>query len=320
MTAAAEVDRDSEPPDAPVPASATSSFDGASFDGATFLSGAGSSAGKRGAAMPSEEQLLDVLYEVLAQGIPARSSLTQGEVETFLHQHARQTKPVAEMLAFFERHGLPTDASAYGSDRELVELASGLQKEHHSMMPGFGPMDAAPEPPTLPPGMMVAPQPLTPSVAPLTMRAPVVAAQDGDLTGRHTAAAAVVVPPPRSLRWLGIVAGALTIASVVTFALSYQRATSLEQRLDQARMQQRSTDAALTKLEQRAESLQGALKQSEQERHQQSSQFQTTLEEQAQRRATEELAIERVLGPRYLKLRQKFAGQAAATSSPPVHH
>ena len=316
MSAAAEVDRDSEPPDAPVPASATSSssFDDASFDGAMFVSGTGSSSGRRGSAMPSEEQLLDVLYEVLAQGIPARSTLTQAEVETFLHQHARQTKPVAEMLAFFERHGLPTDASAYGSDRELVELASGLQKEHHSMLAGFGPMDAAPEPPTVPPGVVVAPQPLTPSVAPLTMRAPLIPAQDGELTGRHTAA--VVVPAPRSLRWLGIVAAVLTIASVVTFALSYQRASSLEQRLDQARMQQRSTDAALTKLEQRAESLQGALKQSEQERHQQTWEFQTTLEEQAQRRATEELAIERVLGARYLKLRQKYAGQAATTNLP----
>lgn len=316
MSAAAEVDRDSDPPDAPIPASPTPLY--ASLDGAVFASETGSFASKRGAATPTEEQLLDVLYEVLAQGIPPRSSLTQAEVETFLHQHARQTKPVGEMLAFFERHGLPTDASAYGSDRELVELASGLQKERHSMMPGFGPMDSAPEPAGVAPGLAAAPQ-LSQSIIPLSVpltNAPI--ALDAEITGRH--AAQVAVPPPKSLRWLGVVAAVMTAGSVVTFALSYQRATSLEQRLDQARMQQRSTDAALTKLEQRAESLQGALKQSEQERHAQTTQFQTTLDEQAKRRATEELAIERVLGPRYLKLRQKYAGAGAssgATTSTP---
>ncbi|MDB4989971.1 MAG: hypothetical protein JWN04_5149, partial [Myxococcaceae bacterium] len=113
------------------------------------------------------------------------------------------------------------------------------------------------------------------------------------------------------LGWGVACAALLAVAAMVAFALNYRRASTLEQRLDQARMQQRSTDVALTKLEQRAETLQGALKQSEAEHLQQTTQLKSTLEEQAKRRATEEQAVERLLGPRYLKLRQKYSDQAA---------
>ena len=53
---------------------------------------------------PSESQLLDVLYEVLAQGVPPKSRLSVAEVERFLHEHARSRKSEAEMLEFFRKH------------------------------------------------------------------------------------------------------------------------------------------------------------------------------------------------------------------------
>jgi hypothetical protein len=313
MSAAAELDRDSDSPGTPFSASPPQVEARGSAREQNSAAPSSQAVGAKGAtarppAMPSEEQLLDVLYEMLAQGVPPRSTLTQEQVERFLHQHARETKPVTEMLAFFEAHGLPTDAGAYGADRELGELASGLQKERNSLQPGFGPVETAAEPAGLAQALPPASAPQFAPGAP-PARAFVVPVLENEPTGRRTQP---VAPPAKGSGWLGVLVAALVSAALVALGLNYQRATSLEQRLDQARMQQRSTDAALTKLEQRAESLQGALKQSEQERQQQTSQLQTTLEQQAKRRANEELAIERMLGLRYQRLRQKYTDQTVA--------
>jgi hypothetical protein len=315
MSAVAELDRKTEPAETAEPASSSGSAETSgitahgTFTGSTRRERAGSQ------PQPTEEQLLDVLYEVLVQGVPPRSTLTREEVETFLHQHARQTKPVSEMVAFFEQHDLPIDAGAYGADRELGELASGLQKERNSLLPGFGPVELAPEPAQLaqplPQTLPPAQQPAVALPLPTTAEAPL----EGEQTGRRPQPlAATHATGNRGLRWLAALAALIVVASLTAFALDSRRARLLEQRLDQARMQQRSTDAALTKLEQRAESLQGALKQSEAERREQTSRLQTTLEAEAQRRATEQLAVEKVLGPRYSKLRQKLTDQAASAA------
>jgi hypothetical protein len=247
-------------------------------------------------AMPSEDDLLDVLYEVLAQGIPPRSSLQREEVERFLHEHARERKPVAEMMRFFERHSLPTHASLYGADHALGELASGLQKERGSVAPGFLP--ANPE---------LAPPPVASPTDTGAMRA--LAHVPDEATGRHAAIAA---------RRNGMVAMALTVAVALVllggFIFSYERSSTLEQRLEHARMQQRSTDAALTKLEQRAEGLQGALRRSEEDRRAITTRFDAILTEERAKRATEGMALEKLLGPRYRSLREKLTSEAVSAS------
>lgn len=325
MSAAVELDRDTDSSGVTSQSETSSS----PSDTATGLLGgaAQKKSGARSAQLPSEDQLLDVLYEVLAQGVLPRSTLKQEEVERFLHEHARETKPVSEMLAFFELHGLPTDASAYGADPELGELASGLQKERSLLAPGFGPAEPLHEAAVqLAPPPIAAPGSLPPATHPAVVAAAAAAPLENERTGRRGAPSAPTKlssraqPGAARKRWLALLAAALVLGGLVAFALDYQqRALALEQRLDQARMQQRSTDQALTKLEQRAETLQGELKQSEQERQAQSWRLQNSLEEQARRRATEEQAIERVLGPRYLKLRQKYTAEAAAPVVEPVH-
>src|SRR5690349_20616076 len=96
------------------------------------------------APIPTEVQLLDVLYEVLAQGVPPKGNLRTEEVERFLHEHARNKKSVAEILQFFAQHNLPLHASQYGADAELRELASGLHRERAPLAP-FTPDDAVNE-------------------------------------------------------------------------------------------------------------------------------------------------------------------------------
>jgi hypothetical protein len=113
------------------------------------------------------------------------------------------------------------------------------------------------------------------------------------------------------------VASVLSLALGAGFALSYLRAGQLEQRLDQAHMQQRSTDVALTKLEQRAEALKGELKQSDQDRRAQQERFEAELAERAKVRAAEEQAVEKVLGVRYTKLRTKLTNEANGVTPAP---
>lgn len=242
---------------------------------------------------PNEDDLLDVLYEVLAQGVPPRSSLTREEVERFLHEHARERKPVQEMMRFFERHSLPTQASLYGADHALGELASGLQKERGSIAPGL--LAAEPPPPPVP-------------SATETGAVRALAAVPDEVTGRHKQLA-------RQRNVLGM---ALTVVVALVllagFIFSYERSSQLEQRLEQARMQQRSTDVALTKLEQRAEGLQGALQNSEADRRATAAKLEAILAEEKSKRASEEAALERVLGPRYRTLREKLTNEAATAS------
>jgi hypothetical protein len=237
---------------------------------------------------PSEDDLLDVLYEVLAQGVPPRSSLSREEVERFLHEHARERKSLAEMIRFFERHGLPTHASLYGADHALRELASGLQKEHGSLAPGFLAAEQAPPP--------VASATDTGAVAALVV--------PSENTGRHARR-----PSSTNVYLMGLT---LLVAGVLLsgFIFSFERSSSLEQRLEHARMQQRSTDAALTKLEQRSEGLKEALLASEQERRAITAKFEAILAEERTKRASEEQALEKVLGARYRTLREKLTSEA----------
>ncbi|HEX5658560.1 MAG TPA: hypothetical protein VFX59_15260 [Polyangiales bacterium] len=247
---------------------------------------------------PSEEQLLDVLYEVLATGPAPKSKLTRERVEQLLHEHARKAKPISEMVAFFKEHDLPLRSEEYGSDAELRELASGLQRERSSLVPGL--LLAEPEEPaTLPPATVEA-----------IRRETEVPAEDAESTGKH--AAVLVAAPAKRLHW-GVWAAAalLLLALGGGLAYGYLRSSQLENRLEQARMQQKSTDVALTKLEQRAETLQGELKQTESERRAQQARFEDELAAQTKKRATEELAVEKMLGVRYTKLRQKLANEAA---------
>jgi hypothetical protein len=250
-------------------------------------------------ALPSEEQLLDVLYEVLATGPAPKSKLTREQVERFLHEHARKAKPISEMVEFFKEHDLPlVKPDEYGSDAELRELASGLQRERSSLVPGL--LLAEPEEPsTLPPATVEA-------IRRETQPAP----DDAVATGKH--AAVVVETPVKKPSWgLWAAAAAALLALAGGLAYSYLRSAQLEGRLEQARMQQKSTDVALTKLEQRAETLQGELKQTESEQRAQQARFEEELAAQAKKRATEELAVEKMLGIRYTKLRTKLANEAA---------
>ncbi len=306
MSAVAEFDRETESTSRPRPEAGTASEVVARAE-------------SRGSSLPSEEQLLDVLYEVLAHGVPERSALTREEVERLLHEHARAPKPIEELARFFEDHGLPFDASAYGADQELGELASGLLRQRSSLLVGF----AAPE------GPESLPVPAFGGVPPL----PAMGAAESEPTGRHVlearerdeseAAASVQrdleafereqeavrsVARLRTWAWAGACAA---LALLAAFSYSEWQALALERRLEQARMQQLSTDAALTKLEQRAEQLTGQLKQSEDDRHGLNARFDAILSEEARKRASEEEALERLLGSRYRKLRQKVAEEAA---------
>jgi hypothetical protein len=294
MSAVAELDRQPSPAsDGPAPAGTEASpSDTAPFVNANYK------------ALPSEAQLLDVLYEVLAQGPAPRSTLTRELVERFLHEHARAKKPVAEMVSFFEKHGLPVSPDEYGSDRELLELASGLQRERSSLVPGFG-LAEPEEPATLPPATVEA------------IRREAAPVEDAISTGKH-AAVLVAAPARRGVHWsVYAVACLVLLALGAGFALSYQRAGLLEQRLDQAHMQQRSTDVALTKLEERAEALKGELKQSDQDRRAQQERFEAELAERAKVRAAEEQAVEKVLGVRYTKLRTKLTNEANGVTPAP---
>jgi hypothetical protein len=351
MTAVAGFDRDSESspatPSGVVGKAGSPGSDGLIVTGVRGEDGASSAPTSaalrtqaeqpRASTLPSEDDLLDVLYEVLAQGVPPRSSLSREEIERFLHQHARERKPIGDMLAFFERHGLPLDASEYGADRELRELASGLQKERGSLIAGFGPShelvhpsaptsdfgSRAEEPrlSTLPPAPVTAAA-VAPAgeTGPFPALAPAAPGVEDESTGRRQLSPLTVTTAsgPNKLRWLALVAAVLAIALLASvFVVNQQRASELEQRLDQARMQQRSTDDALTKLEQRAQTLQGALEQSEQAHRQEATRLETTLEVEKQQRATEEMAVERMLGPRYLKLRQKLSRPCRPSFRPP---
>jgi len=60
-----------------------------------------------GVARASLEELEDALYDILASGVdPDAAPGTLEAVQLFLHEHARSRKSQAEMLGFFEQHGV----------------------------------------------------------------------------------------------------------------------------------------------------------------------------------------------------------------------
>jgi hypothetical protein len=256
---------------------------------------------------PTESQLLDVLYEVLAQGVPAKGRLTPEQVERFLHEHARSRKSVAEMLEFFEQHELPTEASAYGSDPELGELASGLHRERAPLSASFSLADEleGPERSANESG------PMRKMDTPLAVEVEV---DTRDATQR--AVAPMIVSVPMQPSWVLPVACGVCVAFAAALLGTYRHAHDLNTQLNQARLQQRSTDVALSALEQRAETLRGALDQSETQRKALATRFDEFVFGEAQKRAAEEVALERLLGSRFQSLRDRALQQALVAPSP----
>lgn len=259
-------------------------------------------------ADPSEADLLDVLYEVLAQGVPPKSTLRAEDVERFLHEHARTPKTTAEMLAFFTEHKLPTQASEYGADPELGLLANGIHKDRPPLAM-FGAEEGRVE-------LRSA------SESGPVMR--VVTADEvvtvEDTSPRVIAAPELVDPVPAATekrRWSGLTIAAAGLFLLMGGALvgSFQYAQGLRAELLQARLQQRSTDSALSSLEQRAETLRASLTRSEEERKGLADRFDQFIIHESQKRMAEEVALERLLGPRFEKLRDK-ALQDAYLASP----
>jgi hypothetical protein len=57
---------------------------------------------------PSQSELEDMLFDILATGSvdPEISTSTLGAVQNFLHEHARERRPIEAFVAFFAQHGL----------------------------------------------------------------------------------------------------------------------------------------------------------------------------------------------------------------------
>jgi hypothetical protein len=246
----------------------------------------------------SEEQLLDVLYEVLAQGTDPGEKLTRGEVESFLHAHARSKKPVSEILAFFAQHRLPLDAEAYAADPALGQLASGIHRERGPSSSLFAieqvepPDDAGEARETL------ADTPTNRNKLPVVPMAAPMAAETSGLKARAT-------PPwadARALRYAALGFGFVLVAGL---ALSMRHSAALESELQAARLQQRTTDSALTALEQRAEGLRAEVARREQEQQQLSQRFHEFVADQAKEQAAAESALKSLLGARYDTLRMR---------------
>lgn len=233
----------------------------------------------------SEEQLLDVLYEIMAQGVDPTAQLKIGEVERFLHEHARQRKPLAELMAFFARHGLSRDPADYAADPDLGELASGLSRARGPSSTMILLEDAPLEPPPEPPA-----EPSLPLV-----------------TQETSGLKAVVVParPAARVRWLPFALAAAGAVALGMLAFSVQRSRDLSRDLARARLQQQTTDLALGALERRAEELSQQLGQSEAARRQLTERIETYMNEGARQHAAEAEALTRLLGPKYDALRSR---------------
>lgn len=169
---------------------------------------------------PTASQLLDVLYEMIASGIePEGSTASSGDIEAFLHQHARAPKSRGEIDAFFQSHRLPQQLE--GLSRE-----SGLR--------------LAPLAPTSPAAVMPPPVPAAGQVAP-----PAVAVE----TGAVTVAVPTALPQLRLWIALGLVVLAFMVASVVGgFALM-----TLREDVARSNANQRALLLALDGLKQRTQ-------------------------------------------------------------------
>lgn len=252
-------------------------------------------------AVPTESQLLDVLYEVLAQGVPPKGDLTTEDVERFLHEHARNKKPVAEMLEFFQKHALPTDASDYGSDPALGELASGLHRERGPISATFN----------LDEGGDAQPRSASES-GPVRKIEPV-----AEVDTSPRARIGEVAPQQRRGSFpMAVVSLASVLVLGGALFATYRHAQDLSAQLAQARMQQRTTDAALTTLEQRAEQLKSNLERSETDRQSLATRFDDFIVGEAQKRSAEETALERLLGKRFETLRDRALQEAMLKAAP----
>jgi hypothetical protein len=239
----------------------------------------------------TEEQLLDVLYEIMAQGVDPTAQLGIAEVEAFLHEHARQRKPLAELTAFFARHGLSRDPADYAVDPDLDELAGGLQRARgpsSTMMLLEDPPEA--EPPEAQTG------PITPPLS-------------HETSGLKPLPRPAATPP---VRWQPIAAAVAALVVLGLLALSAVRSRDLAQDLAEARLQQKTTDLALSTLERRAEQLSAALGQSESARRELAERVETFMDEGARQHAAEAQALTRLLGPKYDALRSKSLEASAA--------
>jgi hypothetical protein len=241
---------------------------------------------------PSEAQLLDVLYEVLAQGVPPKGSLRREDVERFLHEHARNRKSIPQMLEFFAKHKLPVSAAEYGADPQLGELASGLSKDR--VINTFAPLEAEDTA-----------RRVSDSGPVLKLAVPPVEIEDTPSRPRRPVEIVVASPPAKAPSVLPKVAFALSTLLGAALIASVLHARSLSSELERARLTQRSTEVALSALEARAESLQSSLTASENERRGLADRFDSFVLGEAQKRAAEETALERILGPRFETLRNK---------------
>lgn len=254
---------------------------------------------------PSEAQLLDVLYEVLTHGAHPKGSPTLAAVERFLHEHARSKKPVAEILAFCQEHALPTDPAAFAGDPALTELAQGFQRERGPASASFS-LDAEP-----------ARTPAPSESGPLRrIEPPAVFELPAEPTSPRVIMPVAAQPKShgRSLAVGGFVCAALLGALAF---VGFQRAHELERKLNEARLQQRTTDTALSSLEQRAERLKADLDGSQVARAQLSARFDDFVAKEAQQRAAESVALERILGKRFENLRSKALADSLTVQPAP---
>jgi uncharacterized protein HemX len=124
----------------------------------------------------------------------------------------------------------------------------------------------------------------------------------------------VPVPPARSnaRRWAVYAALALMLGGLL-FGLKHN--ADMERELAQARLQQHTTDAALTALEQRAEGMRAALGESESARRDLSQKFENFVSDEARKRAADEAALKRILGAKYDALRERALEDQGATAA-----
>ncbi len=256
-------------------------------------------------SVKSEAELLDVLYEVLAQGVPPGSKITSADVERFLHEHARCRKSMPEMLAFFEQHGLSTKAGDYGADPELSQLASGLHRERLvAPVAGFESDVAAPEPPT------------PAESGPVRRALPAPVALDQEPVEEGSTVRTRTPASKNTQRGLIVALALVALGSLVGVGLSFQRGQVLQGDLQRANLQLRATDDALTALELRAEGLRGALAQSESERAALAGRFEAFSNETRREREAEAEVLKRMLGKRYETLRNQALSEIAPPQGP----
>lgn len=246
----------------------------------------------------TEEQLLDVLYEILAQGVDPTNELSVAEVERFLHEHARQKKQLPELLAFFEKHNLSHDPAAYAPDPELGELAHGLQRERgpNSVVMLLDAVDSGEE------AIFDSPT----RREQLAQPAPV-----ADETSGVKPRAEPVADERRTPLLRYAVVGLFALL-IVGFGFSVLREQELERKLAEARLQQRTTDIALAELEKRAEALRAELERSEAQQGALAERFDAFVTDAAHKRAAEDEALKKLLGPRYETVRRQALERASA--------